>query len=165
MFHTELDLSFIFKSWHQDWSIRHFYILTYIDINIDQLSKPFLPKIVCYIWFHGGDAWSAWSDFPGLGCMNSCTGHNWNASPLNVLTCALWSGPSVCVKEEVQCMGAMIGLFTWMSDHVPFENMCPCGGIFALFATLRLFSGVDSHVDSNPASLIARVYSLWTNKW
>ena len=37
---------------------------------------------------------------------------------------------------------------------MPFENMCPCGGILALFVTLRLFSGVDSHVDSKPASLI-----------
>ena len=68
-----------------------------------------------------------------------------------------------CVKEEVQ-MGAMKGLFPWMSEHVPFENMCPCGGIFALFATVRLFSRVDSHVDSKPASLIQKVVPLWTNK-
>ena len=31
--------------------------------------------------------------------MNSCTGNSWNASPLNVLTCALWSEPSVWCKE------------------------------------------------------------------
>ena len=42
--------------------------------------------------------------------------------------------------------------------------MCPCGGIFALFATVRLFSRVDSHVDSKPASLIQKVVPLWTNK-
>ena len=65
-------------------------------------------------------------------------------------------------------MGAMKGLFRWMSEHAPFENMCPCGGIFTLFATVRLFSRVDSHVDSHvdskPASLIQRVVPLWTNK-
>ena len=65
-------------------------------------------------------------------------------------------------------MGAMKGLFPWTSKHAPFENMCPCGGIFALFATVRLLSRVDlhvdSHVDSKPASLIQRVVPLWTNK-
>ena len=124
--------------------------------TFNQLSKPFLSKIVCYIWFHGGDAWSAWSDFPGLGCMNSCTGHNWNASPLNVLTCVT----PLCEGT----MGAMKWFVPWISVHVPFENMCPCGGIFALFATIRLFARVDLHVDSKPASLIARVVALWTNK-
>ena len=63
------------------------------------------------------------------------------------------------MKEEVQ-MGALKGLFPGMSEHVPFENMCPCGGIFALFATIRTFSRVDSHVDFKPASLIARVVAL-----
>ena len=52
----------------------------------------------------------------------------------------------------------------WTSEHVLFENMFPCGGIFALFVTIRLFSGSDSHVDSKPTSLIARVVALWTNK-
>ena len=28
IFYTKQDLSFFFKSWHRDWSIRHFYILT-----------------------------------------------------------------------------------------------------------------------------------------
>ena len=57
-------------------------------------------------------------------------------------------------------MGAMKGFFPWISVHVPFENMCPCGGIFALFATIRL----SSRVDFKPARLIARVVALWTNK-
>ena len=30
----------------------------------------------------------SWDHQPG--CMNSCIGHNWNASPLNVLSCAVW---------------------------------------------------------------------------
>ena len=51
---------------------------------------------------------------------------------------------------------------SWMSVHMSFE--CPCGGIFALFATMRLFARVDLHVDSKPASLIARVVALWTTK-
>ena len=129
--------------------------------TFNQLPKPFLSKIVCYIWFHGGDAWSAWSDFPGLGCMNSCTGHNWNASPL-MCWHVLFEVTPLC--EGRGTMGAMKGLFPWMSEHVPFENMCPCGGIFALFATIRLFSRVESPVDSKPANLIARVVALWTNK-
>ena len=57
-------------------------------------------------------------------------------------------------------ISAMKWLFPWMSEHVPFENMCPCGGIFTPFATIRLFSNVDS----KPASLIARVVALWANK-
>jgi len=28
IFYTKQDLSFLFKSWHRDWSIRHFHILT-----------------------------------------------------------------------------------------------------------------------------------------
>ena len=28
IFYRKQDLSFFFKSWHRDWSIRHFYILT-----------------------------------------------------------------------------------------------------------------------------------------
>ena len=59
-------------------------------------------------------------------------------------------------------IGAMKRLSPWMSEHMPFENMCPCGGIFPMFATIRHFSRVDSHVNS--ASLIARVVELWTNK-
>ena len=39
-----------------------------------------------------------------------------------------------------------------------------CGGIFALLAIIRLSSRVDSHVDSKPVILIAKVVSLWTNK-
>ena len=55
--------------------------------------------------------------------------------------------------------------FKWMSmtflapilktEMIVIENYCPI---------IRLFSRVDSHVDSKPASLIARVVALWTNK-
>ena len=55
--------------------------------------------------------------------------------------------------------------FKWMSmtflasilktETLVMENYCPI---------IRLFSRVDSHVDSKPASLIARVVALWTNK-
>ena len=46
------------------------------------------------------------------------------------------------LREGRGTMGAIKWHFPWMvSIHVPFENMCPRGGIFALLATIRLFFG------------------------
>ena len=37
------------------------------------------------------------------GCMNSCTDHSWNASPLNVLTYAVWGKPLLKRKWYTGC--------------------------------------------------------------
>ena len=42
------------------------------------------------------------------------------------------------------------------------EMTCCCAGIVTLFATIRHFTGVGSHVASKIT--IARVVALWTNK-
>ena len=44
------------------------------------------------------------------------------------------------------------------------ETTRSCAGIVALFAFIRLFTGVGSHVASKGASLFARVVALCTNK-
>ena len=62
----------------------------------------------------------------------------------------------LCEKKEVQWEQLKGFSHEWVS-------MCLLR-IFAPFATIRLFSSVDSHVDSKPASLIARVVALWANK-
>ena len=104
---TETDRLDIFIYWQIEYMKKEVGVLL---ATFNQLSKPFLSKIVCYIWFHGGDAWSAWSDFPGLGCMNSCTGHNWNASPL-MCWHVLFEVTPLC--EGRGTMGAMKGLVEW----------------------------------------------------
>ena len=85
--------------------------------------------------------------------------HAWIVALVTTETPLFWMCWHVLFEVTPLCeltMGAMKGFFPWRSLHVPFENMCPCGGIFALFATIRL----SSRVDFKPARLIA----LWTNK-
>ena len=51
-----------------------------------------------------------------------------------------------------------------MDEHVNLEITCRFAGKLALFANVRLFTGVGSHVASKSASCCARVVALCTNK-
>ena len=95
-------------------------------------------------------------------CMNSCTGHSWNASPLNVLSCHVLLEVTTCCAG-IGALSSTEWFFPWMSGQVLLEITCRCAGILALFATIRLFPWVGSHMDSKRTSFIARVVALCTN--
>ena len=95
-------------------------------------------------------------------CMNYCTGHSWNASPLNVLSCAVGGDHLLCRNRGMNCNRMVF--FPWMSEQVLLEITHRCAGILALFATIGLFPWVGSHMDSKGTSFIARIVALCRNK-
>ena len=110
------------------------------------------------------NVWACVSWDNQLRCMNSCTDHRWNASPLHaVLTCAVWGDSFVWRMTYTECNLMLFPLSEW--ERASWGNLPLCRNSRTVCNyTAYLLSLMDSHVASKVASSSARVVALRADK-